>query len=70
VVLVISCRFFPTTPHTCLTLLGLVSFYQKRENRTLPDITNRVYMDISIDGVPAGKVVFGLFGKIAPKAVE
>jgi peptidylprolyl isomerase len=39
-------------------------------SRTLPEITHRVYFDISIDGNDVGQVVFGLFGSIAPKAVE
>lgn len=33
-------------------------------------ITSRVYFDIDIDGEPAGRIVFGLFGKAAPKTVE
>jgi peptidylprolyl isomerase len=37
---------------------------------TLPVVTHRAYMDISIAGKPAGRIVFGLFGDIAPKAVE
>lgn len=27
-------------------------------------------MDITMDGEPLGRIVFGLFGEIAPKAVE
>jgi peptidylprolyl isomerase len=38
--------------------------------RTLPEITHRVYFQISIDGDTPQKVVFGLFGTIAPKTVE
>lgn len=33
-------------------------------------ITNKVWMDINIDGKPAGRVVFGLYGNIAPRTVE
>lgn len=36
----------------------------------LPVVTHRVYMDISIGGEAAGRIVFGLFGDVAPKAVE
>lgn len=37
---------------------------------TLPVITHRAYIDISIAGEPSGRIVFGLFGEIAPKAVK
>lgn len=37
---------------------------------TLPIVTHRTYMDISIDGQVQGRIVFGLFGDIAPKAVQ
>ncbi|KAG7346377.1 peptidyl-prolyl cis-trans isomerase [Nitzschia inconspicua] len=37
---------------------------------TLPVVTHRTYMDISIDGETKGRIVFGLFGEVAPKAVE
>jgi len=33
-------------------------------------ITHHVFMDISISGVPAGRVVFGLYGKACPRTVE
>jgi peptidylprolyl isomerase len=38
--------------------------------RTLPEITHRVYFQISIDGEPAGKILFGLFGINAPEATQ
>eukprot|EP00529_Nitzschia_sp_RCC80_P032808 CAMPEP_0113460230 /NCGR_PEP_ID=MMETSP0014_2-20120614/10875_1 /TAXON_ID=2857 /ORGANISM="Nitzschia sp." /LENGTH=230 /DNA_ID=CAMNT_0000351867 /DNA_START=906 /DNA_END=1595 /DNA_ORIENTATION=- /assembly_acc=CAM_ASM_000159 len=37
---------------------------------TLPVITDRVYFDITMDGEELGRIVFGLFGTEAPKAVE
>ena len=37
---------------------------------TLPKVTHRVFFDIEIDGEKTGQIVFGLFGGIAPKAVE
>jgi len=37
---------------------------------TLPIVTQRVFMDISMDEKIIGRIVFGLFGEIAPKAVE
>lgn len=38
--------------------------------RTLPIVTDRVFLEIEIDGVKIGRLVFGLFGEIAPKAVK
>ena len=37
---------------------------------TLPQVTHRAYFDIQIDGKHTGRIVLGLFGDIAPKAVE
>mmetsp|Transcript_1318 Transcript_1318/g.2910 ORF Transcript_1318/g.2910 Transcript_1318/m.2910 type:complete len:245 (+) Transcript_1318:161-895(+) len=37
---------------------------------TLPVITDRVYFDITMDGEELGRIVLGLFGTEAPKAVE
>lgn len=37
---------------------------------TLPIVTERVFLEISIDGENIGKIVFGLFGEVAPKAVH
>ncbi len=34
------------------------------------EITRRCYFDINIDGKPAGKIVFGLYGKTVPKTVD
>lgn len=36
----------------------------------LPLVTERIFMKISVDGDEIGRIVFGLFGEIAPKAVE
>ena len=38
--------------------------------RTLPLVTERAFLDIVADGKPLGRIIFGLFGEIAPKAVE
>ena len=37
---------------------------------TLDTVTDKVYFDISIDNEPAGRIVFGLFGKTVPKTAE
>jgi peptidylprolyl isomerase len=34
------------------------------------EVTNKVFFDISIGGVPSGRIVFGLFGKAVPKTAE
>ena len=33
----------------------------------LAEVTDKVYFDISIDGVSEGRIVFGLFGNVVPK---
>ena len=35
-----------------------------------PEVTSKVYFDIEIGGVPAGRVVLGLFGNVVPKTAE
>jgi peptidylprolyl isomerase len=35
-----------------------------------PEVTNRVFFDVSIGGQPAGRIVFGLYGKTVPKTAE
>lgn len=34
------------------------------------DVTSKVYFDIEINGEPAGRIVFGLFGNEVPKTAE
>ena len=36
----------------------------------LEKITNKVYFDITVNGVEKGRIVIGLFGKTVPKTVE
>merc|ERR1719386_413635 len=35
-----------------------------------PEISHKVFFDVSIDGEKAGRITFGLFGKTVPKTVE
>mmetsp|Transcript_47026 Transcript_47026/g.132277 ORF Transcript_47026/g.132277 Transcript_47026/m.132277 type:complete len:233 (+) Transcript_47026:67-765(+) len=37
---------------------------------TLPVVTHRAFLDIELDGNKLGRIVVGLFGDVAPKAVE
>lgn len=49
-------------------IYGLIlnaSFYS-----TLPVVTHRAYLDIEMEGEQVGRIVLGLFGDVAPKAVE
>merc|ERR1711971_1316650 len=38
--------------------------------KELKDVTVKTFFDMEIDGEPAGRIVFGLFGDIVPKTVE
>ena len=33
-------------------------------------VTEKVYLDLEVEGAPAGRVVIGLFGATAPKTVR
>ena len=33
-------------------------------------MTSKVFFDVSIGGAPAGRIVFGLYGKTVPKTAE
>ena len=35
----------------------------------LATVTDKVFMDIDIDGEPIGRIVFGLFGDVVPETV-
>lgn len=35
-----------------------------------PEITHKTFFDVEIDGKSAGRITFGLFGKVVPKTVE
>ena len=40
------------------------------ESAPLATITDKIFMDISVNGTPFGRIVFGLFGDVVPKTVE
>jgi peptidylprolyl isomerase len=51
---------------TVLAMVGLLLVEAKKAAKT----TNKVFFDIDIDGVDAGRITFGLFGATVPKTVE
>lgn len=55
---------------TIFILASLASDQARRERERLEEITQRVFLDIEIDGQRAGRIVIGLYGKVVPKTVE
>lgn len=45
-------------------------FLTSEGDPSFAEVTTSVYLDISNDGTPAGRVVLGLFGKAAPRTAE
>jgi len=43
---------------------------QVDQSEKVPEITNRVYLDVDIDGQHTGRIVIGLYGQVVPKTVE
>ena len=39
-------------------------------NCSEPEVTNKVFFDVSIGGVNKGRIIFGLFAKVVPKTAE
>lgn len=52
----------------CLLVCAVAAEGQKKKKG--PKVTNKVYFDVTIGDKPAGRIVFGLFGKTVPKTVE
>ena len=48
---------------------ALCSFAKTLDN-PLAEVTEKVYFDIEMDGHPAGRIVFGMFGNVVPKTVK
>eukprot|EP00771_Trimastix_marina_P001707 gnl/Trimastix_PCT/2798.p1 GENE.gnl/Trimastix_PCT/2798~~gnl/Trimastix_PCT/2798.p1 ORF type:complete len:213 (-),score=58.70 gnl/Trimastix_PCT/2798:38-676(-) len=51
----------------CLSFVKPVTAAKKKR---VPRVTTKVFFDIEMDGVPMGRVVLGLFGKVVPKTAE
>lgn len=52
----------------CGFVLFIFLFYSFMASE--PQVTKSVFLDIEIDGHPAGQIVIGLFGKVTPKTAK
>ena len=43
---------------------------QQQRQQSAPQITDQVYMDITIGGEDAGRLVIGLYGDVVPQTVS
>ncbi|XP_018012167.1 peptidyl-prolyl cis-trans isomerase 5 [Hyalella azteca] len=54
----------------CAVVLVIFSLSRNADAKKGPKVTHQVYFDMSIGGVPAGRIEIGLFGGTVPKTVE
>jgi len=50
-----------------LSLAGVLTGAAHADDAKRPEVTSRVFLDISIGDQPAGRVVVGLYGSVVPK---
>lgn len=51
-------------------LIVAVCLLADARSKVTAKVTNKVFFDMTIGGEPAGRIVMGLFGSVAPKTVE
>lgn len=49
---------------------ALVSISEEVTGEVAREVTHRVYLDVTIDGQQAGRIVVGLYGNVVPKTAE
>ena len=64
-----TCQMY-TKVGVCLSLAALLVLSGVVAKEKGPEITNKVFFDIEMDGEPAGRIIMGLYGDVVPKTVE
>lgn len=54
---------------TSTTSLFSAAQAAEQDTTSTPEITDKVYFDISVGGEPQGRITFGLYGNVVPKTV-
>ena len=49
---------------------ALMAITALADSSTLDTVTSKVFFDIEINGLPVGRIVFGLFGNTVPRTTE